>query len=887
MTSKIYTKTYQDMGGVDFSGDPSEISPKSFSYLENMYRDYGTGKGTGLETVPGHRALATLPGCVYAIHPHPRSKERFLIHADGGLYPYNTAERDGVMPLLPLPGSELLRGARSGATLFDGRLYLLDGKSFTSTDGEGLSPVADSAYRPTVYSDGEPFEEPSLLTHGANEEYHLFSLRDYAYTTREGLTFTLLDNGACYVSGYTGNEEVLILPARVQLGLREHAVVGVKPFSFRGNTSVRELILSEGISELGSGAFLEMGELRTVVLPEGLTRIPVQCFDYCPKLTSVYLPKSLAEIGDDAFDESSVTRVFYLGSKAEFISLPGSTELFPRILPEGFEFHEFSAYPTVRALFPLHLPTAALKEVLLDGASLPTDGEEVLYRPVKKTTVRGEELVGVYLEAASEELLYGKTLLLSIELFDTFSEELALEGKSFSGSASEAPEGCTLLTCFDGRLFLSGNPRLPGTVFYTGRRADGTVDPSYIPRYNRFTDGDGRAEVRALLSRGDTLLVLTEDIPDAPAVFCHTPADTGEDRLPRIYPLTEGIGGVGCLGGATLFLGDALFLSRRGLMAVTKEDLSGERGLSARSLPVDARLLAERLGEATLFHFDTYLGISVGGRVYLADGRRRTADGGYDWYYLSGIGSFADDSARYRFVSGPLPAELDGVSITLGNTPLILKTAEEGYADGLPIYSTAVRDFVFSYAVKDGYAYPVNADGERFGGHFYPATVFFECGGLLFFGTENGGLHVFNTDKRDADGIIPRRYYTFAGHAYTSGCATRFDDCGLPSYRKSTVRSGGAVRLKAMTGGKVEVRVRTEEGVFRVADTLYGGRGDFRETDFAHAEFHLGEDTVVPLREASRRWIEKQLYFVSEEYQRPFGLLSVTYEYRVAGRIRS
>ena len=88
-----------------------------------------------------------------------------------------------------------------------------------------------------------------------------------------------------------------------------------------------------------------------------------------------------------------------------------------------------------------------------------------------------------------------------------------------------------------------------------------------------------------------------------------------------------------------------------------------------------------------------------------------------------------------------------------------------------------------------------------------------------------------------------------------------------------------------MSGGKISVRVRTDEGVWQEADTLYGGRTDFSETDFASAEFSSSADTVVPLRIGARRWIEKQLYFVSEEYQRPFGIISITYRYRVAGRI--
>ena len=498
------------------------------------------------------------------------------------------------------------------------------------------------------------------------------------------------------------------------------------------------------------------------------------------------------------------------------------------------------------------------------------------------------EIVGVYLEAEGEEAIYGKTLSIHHILRSRFAEDMGLpRGTRLTGA--EAIGACPLLTAFDGRLFVSGSPDLPGVVFFSGRRRDGTHDSGYFGRFNHFKDGDGRRPITALLSTPTTLLTLMEDTPGAPSVLCHEPMDTGDNLAPRAYPVTDGLSGLGAVGAATVFSGDPVFLSPRGLEAIVRSASGEERRLSHRSTAVDVRLVRERLAEATLFRFGTYLGVSVDGRIYLADSRRTATREGrseYEWYYLSGIGAYRDDLPRYRYLGGTVPPAVALSRPTLdGKTLTVAISEEEGYADGETVYSaSAVDGTPFSYVVKNSLALLVESDGERYGGTLYPATVFFECCGLLFFGADER-LFVFNTDKRDADGIIPRRYYSFCDHAYLSGCATKLDDCDLPNRRKTTVRSGGAVRLKAMTGGKLSVRVRTEEGKWREADTLFGGRGDFRETDFSAAEFHLGDDTVLPLREAERRWAEKQLYFVSEEYQRPFGLLSVAYQYRVAGRI--
>jgi hypothetical protein len=41
------------------------------------------------------------------------------------------------------------------------------------------------------------------------------------------------------------------------------------------------------------------------------------------------------------------------------------------------------------------------------------------------------------------------------------------------------------------------------------------------------------------------------------------------------------------------------------------------------------------------------------------------------------------------------------------------------------------------------------------------------------------------------------------------------------------------------------------------------------------------------VREREKRWVEKQLYFYAECFESPFGILSITYDYKVAGRYRN
>jgi hypothetical protein len=179
----------------------------------------------------------------------------------------------------------------------------------------------------------------------------------------------------------------------------------------------------------------------------------------------------------------------------------------------------------------------------------------------------------------------------------------------------------------------------------------------------------------------------------------------------------------------------------------------------------------------------------------------------------------------------------------------------------------------------------VDTDGEKHSGSFYPATAFYECGGLLFFGTGEGALLVFNTDKREADGSIPRKWYTRDGRAFRSVCTTRSEDGGMPYLRKQILRGEGAVCLQAMSGSRALVQISCDGSDPRTVDTLYAGRLDFCETDFATAEYGTARTLTLPIREPATHFVRRSVRLVSEEYMRPLGVISIAYRYRVAGRI--
>ena len=884
-TGSVYTLTYSEMHGVDFTPDCDE---HCFAYLENMYRDR-EGGGEGIETFPGFRKTAAFDAPIYAIHPHPTEKEALLIHAGNGLYNYPIADRDtGNAPVrCTATGVELAR-RESRSALAGGCLWLADGARYTCLDRDGLRAVEAAAYRPTIYADGEALEQPNLLTPLAYESFGLFDLDAYAYHTEAGFTYKLLPDGRCYIEHYTGNDQLVVLPVEASIGGRRYAVTGVAGGAFAGNRRITTLIVPIEIRELAPAAFVEMYLLNTVVLAGGVTHLPDSCFSDCNRLETLYIGVGLESLSTSALRNTSLTAVHFAGDATEFLRIEGHDML--RGTGESSPMHYLSAYRYRHCYFPLHGAVTSVTDYALDGAA----PDPALHITIVSDT-SGNRISGIRINAEDATQLYGKTLTVGVHLADGFSSTLQGEHPDFSDSGRAAINGCRLICRYDGRLFLSGNPALPGRVFYTGRRRDGQADPGYIGLYQHFVDGDGKSEVRALLSTATGLLVMTEDSLQGPTIFRHEGVDTESDVLPRIYPVTEALSDVGAVGDAILFHDDPLFLSKRGLEAVEPVTLSlaQERRLAHRSGRVDPLLQCEDLAACRLFRFGTYLGISApSGHIYLADGYERARGNrstGYDWYYLSDIGSYKNQYDRYRYVTHEIPAPLIGESVYQRLTgtylPIVLSDTP-GYTDDYNyVLNATVNDFPFTFLKIDGRAVLVDTDGEKMGGELQPATAFAECGGLLFFGTIDGGLFILNTDKRAPDGSIPRQWYSFNGRAYRSACATRSEDGSLPHLQKSTLRGEGAIRLQAMTGSRVEVLEAIDGRAPCAIDTLYGGRLDFCETDFATTEYGTGRTVTLRLREPAGRWVERAIHLVSTEYMRPFGVISIAYRYRVAGRI--
>ena len=480
-------------------------------------------------------------------------------------------------------------------------------------------------------------------------------------------------------------------------------------------------------------------------------------------------------------------------------------------------------------------------------------------------------------------------------------------GKYVSSESIEsiAPlAGCTLSAVHDNRIFLSGHPKYPCTVFYCDVDND-----TYFGELNTVQIGVGSSPVTSLLPVANTLMVLKRDTVNDGAVSFLTGQDTDDNVIPRIYAVTPGLPGLGGLGPCCNFFDDPIFISKLGVEAMGQLSVRYERAVEHRSSLIDAALLGCNLEKASIVEWGGYMLILIEGRVFMADYRQRFSHSSgvtqYEWYYLEDIGVYDGQYERYVYSRFPHVGlggmEIDGMDL-IEEESLIGETANPPDAEGKDPQTvksyTDDNGNVIYYVERDGSAVFCELSGavdgvdfypEYIGGKFDPAAKLFTVGEDLYFATEGGVVCKFNFDKRDPETrTIPNRWYTFDDRAIESGAAIKMDNCGIPHLTKDTVKRSTVFKTRSSDKSTAKIYVRTNKSPYKQIDRLIGGTASFEAADFIDITFGSVDDdkTLFSVRERERGWIEKQYFIKSDEFMRPFALYYIVYCYHVAGRYK-
>lgn len=182
------------------------------------------------------------------------------------------------------------------------------------------------------------------------------------------------------------------------------------------------------------------------------------------------------------------------------------------------------------------------------------------------------------------------------------------------GGYREKILNCTLFQEFDNRLFLSGNPDYPSTIWHSSLH-----DVSYFSDLDYYVDGADQEPIRGMVASNNGLWVFRDVNKANSGVFYHTPSL--DDAYGKVYPSSHSSIALGCVGRALNFNDDITFFSERGMESAST-DITSEQFVTHRSSLVDREMIThENYKKMILAEWEGYLLVFMGSDVYLADSR--------------------------------------------------------------------------------------------------------------------------------------------------------------------------------------------------------------------------------------------------------------------------
>lgn len=113
------------------------------------------------------------------------------------------------------------------------------------------------------------------------------------------VTYALHKSGLLKISGSGAMTDYALYPATKQ-----------SPFTKSYSTQINEIVIEDGVTHIGQGAFYNCKNITNVVLSNSVTSIGGTAFYNCTKITSIVLPDSVTSVGGSAFQGTSVSSLY-------------------------------------------------------------------------------------------------------------------------------------------------------------------------------------------------------------------------------------------------------------------------------------------------------------------------------------------------------------------------------------------------------------------------------------------------------------------------------------------------------------------------------------------------------------------------------------------------
>ena len=113
----------------------------------------------------------------------------------------------------------------------------------------------------------------------------------------------------------TNNGGTLTVPSYIKVGDKVYPTTVIAANAFKGNTTIKTVVISDGITIIGDYAFYGCTALETVSMANTVLKVGKYAFAKCPKLKKVIASASCYEMGKGVFSDDGALTSIKLGNK--------------------------------------------------------------------------------------------------------------------------------------------------------------------------------------------------------------------------------------------------------------------------------------------------------------------------------------------------------------------------------------------------------------------------------------------------------------------------------------------------------------------------------------------------------------------------------------------
>ena len=189
---------------------------------------------------------------------------------------------------------------------------------------------------------------------GVDPDRLIFDVKE-CRTDSQGVTYAVQHNGNIVAADYDGSTPDIVLP---------NGVTEIGPKAFSENAALKSITIPEGVTSIGYFAFGNAKALETVIMPNTVKKIGDSAFWYCTALKTINLNDGITEIGESAFDSCcSLTEIHIPKgiTKIETATFEYCHTLTEPVIPDSVEEIDEKAFESCYSLKKVYIPASVVK----------------------------------------------------------------------------------------------------------------------------------------------------------------------------------------------------------------------------------------------------------------------------------------------------------------------------------------------------------------------------------------------------------------------------------------------------------------------------------------------------------------------------------------------